>query len=212
VTSDMAKAMHLPSAHEAGALVASVDANTPAAQAGLQPGDVIQTVGEKPVGNPRDLATEIAAAQPGSDISLGIVRDGETKTMKATLGTQPGEQVADRGREQAGENSQYKIGVALAPLTPELREKLQVPEQTHGAVVAGVKPGSPAAQAGLQQGDILLGIGGKKIGNPREAAESIGAATKSRQPVALQVMRDGHTQFVAVNPKAADTGDGNDQG
>ena len=98
--------------------------------------------------------------------------------------------------------------MALAPLTPEARSQLDVPDRTHGAVVAEVKPGSPAEDAGIQQGDVILGVGQHAVASPEQVAHAIRDALKRGHSVALRVLRDGHTSYVAVDPGKSAESDG----
>ncbi len=195
----MTAALHLPSA--AGALVAGVEPDSPAAKAGIEPGDVIQSVNGTKVANPRDLALDVAAVKPGVAASFGVLRDGGSKDLSVTLATLPGEAAhADPADQQQG------IGLALAPLSPDLRGQLNLPAHAHGAVVAEVRPGSPAEQAGLQQGDVVVGVGNKAVASPEEAVSAIRAATSGGKPAALRIVRDGTAAFVAVAPATVDQG------
>ncbi|CAH2601960.1 putative periplasmic serine endoprotease DegP-like [Rhodovastum atsumiense] len=198
VTPEMATALHLPDATKrGGALVSGVEPDSPAAKAGLQPGDVVQAVDGRSVATPRDLAIDIAALPPGSTTRLDIIRDGTPQSLSATLAT-----LHDHNQPapDAGKPERQGLGVALAPLTPQLRGQLELPTRTQGAVVVEVQPDSPAAQAGLREGDVLLGVGGHQIRSPEDAAAAIRSATTGQeQKVALRILRDGHTAFVAVN-------------
>ena len=86
----------------------------------------------------------------------------------------------------------------LAPITPQLRAQLDLPASAKGAIIAGVEAGSPAEQAGLKEGDIILGVGSRAVTTPAEAASRIRQAMKSGDNVALRVMRDGRAGYVAV--------------
>jgi serine protease Do len=193
VSDTMAKAMHL--SDKSGALVAAVQPDAPAARAGLEPGDVITAVNGQSVKNPRDLAVNIASVQPGEEAKLQVLHDGETKTITVKVGQMPNEQVASN---EPAQEPKERIGLALAPLSPELRSQLDVPEGTRGAVVRNVAPGSPADQAGLQTGDVIVGVGGKKVASPSDAANAIRGAAKEHA-VALRIIRNGEPAFVAVN-------------
>ena len=181
-----------------GALVASVSPDSPAAKAGVQPGDVLTTVDGHAVGTPRELAQAVADLKPGESASLQLLRDGSAKSLNVTLSSMPEErQTADAGeQDQKG----GRIGLALAPLSPDVRQQLDIPASQHGAVIAGVQPGSAAEQAGLREGDIVVGVGNKTIGSPGEAVNAIRGATRDGKGVALRVVRDGHARFVAVSP------------
>ncbi len=209
VTPAMAVAMHLAkpapnSANEgAGALVASVQPDSPASRAGIVPGDVIRAIGGSSVGSPRDLAREVAMVAPGSATKLDLVRDGDTRTLDVTLGNLP-TQTADA---RPGSGNSDGIGLALAPITPDVRQQLDLPDDAHGAVVAQVREGSPADQAGLRNGDVVVGVGQKTVDGPRDAAQAIRSASKSNQPMALRIIRDGRSGFVAVTPEDAKSDD-----
>jgi serine protease Do len=194
VSDAMAKALHL--AADKGALITSVQHDTPAAHAGLQPGEVITSVNGQTVKNPHDLAIDIATVQPGDDARLQVTHEGESRTVTVKVGPLPGEQVASSDTQQP--QSQARIGLALAPLSSDLRGQLDLPDGTSGAVVRNVEPGSPADQAGLQAGDVIVGVGGKQVSSPSEAASAIRSASKDHA-VALRIIRNGQPAFVGVN-------------
>jgi serine protease Do len=200
VNSDMAAALHLPQQADksdgVGALVAAVEPESPAAHAGLEPGDVITEVGGKPVANARDLALKVADLKPGAQVELSVVRDGTSRTMNATIATKQDGQTADSNSDGGG---QARIGLALQSLTPDLRDQLEVPEQTRGAVVTQVEPGSPAQQAGLRPGDVVVGVGTHSVSSAEEAVSAIHSAAAAHHAVALRIMRNGHAAFVAVD-------------
>jgi serine protease Do len=193
ISDTMAKAMHLTS--DSGALIAAVQADAPASHSGLQPGDVITSVNGQTVKNPRDLAVDIAAVQPGDEAQLQILHDGDSKTVSVKIGQLPNEQTASNDSAQ---QSHERIGVALAPLSPDLRGQLDVPDGAHGVVVRNVEPGSPAEQAGVQAGDVIVGVGGKQVNSPSDAASAIRGASKNHA-VALRILRNGQSMFVGVN-------------
>jgi len=197
ITEGMAKALHLPEA--GGALIAGVNPDGPAAKAGVQPGDVVEAVNGQKIANPRELAVQIADVKPGDTAKLQILRDGKQQTVAATVGEQPAEnQVANNAQGQ--HEGHVRLGVALAPVSPEAREQLDLPGDVRGAVVAQVQPGSPADQAGIQPGDVIVGVGGKSVGSPSDAVKAIRSATSSPDSaVALRIIRNGQPAFVAVN-------------
>jgi serine protease Do len=193
VTQTMAKAMNL--GEDSGALIAGVQSDTPASKAGIEPGDVITAVNGQAVKNPRDLAVDIAAVQPGDEARLQVMHDGQSKTVTVKVGQLPGEQMASNENPQ---QPRERLGLALAPLSPGLRNQLDVPDGTNGVVIREVQPGSPADQAGLQAGDVIVGVGGKSVSSPSEAAKAIRGAEKDHA-VALRVIRNGEPVFVGVN-------------
>ncbi len=183
-----------------GALVASVEPESPAAKAGMQPGDVVEVVGGKDVTNPHQLAQTVADIKPGTDTDITVMRDGAETTLHVAVGSLPDQQLASG--QGAGQSAQG-IGVALAALSPDMRDQLQVPQGTRGAVVAQVRPDSPAQHAGLREGDVIVGVGARAVANPSEAASSIRNARQGGKDVALRVLRDGQARFVAIPGKAA---------
>ncbi|GAN76912.1 Do family serine endopeptidase [Acidisphaera rubrifaciens] len=206
----LASAMHVQAdrgpAH-AGALVADVESDSPAAHAGLKSGDIIQSVNGRTIGNPGELVSAIAGMQPGATATIAVLRDGGTHTLDVTLGTRPSDlQNADATSGQSMHH-EGTVGLALAPLTPDMREQLGVPDDTRGAVIAEVRSGSPAEQAGLQQNDVILGVGDHAVATPREARQAIEAARKGGNSVALRVLHQGHPLFVAI-PGQSDNGAG----
>lgn len=206
IAAPMAAALNLP--HEdagkpKGALVASVQPDSPAERAGLKPGDVIQSVDGRPIADPRALAVNIAGIKPGSQATVEVLRNGGTQSFTVTIGTLPNEKVAKAEATQGGdeqESSQAKVGLALQPLTPELREQLDLPAKLKGgAVVAQVVPGSPADQAGLQQGDVVVGVGTKSVTSADEAVSAIKDAASHHHSLALRVVRNGQAVYVAID-------------
>ncbi len=183
-----------------GALVAAVAPDSPAARSGLQPGDVLQSIDGKPVASPHELALMVSQIVPGKSAEFGLLRDGKAETLSVKVSTMPDDkQVADAN---SPDQHQGTIGVALAPLSPELRQQLELSAEQRGVVVAGVQPGSPAAAAGLREGDLVVGVGSKAVGAPGEAVTAIRGATKDGKAVALRILRDGQARFVAVSPNA----------
>ena len=179
-----------------GALVAAISPDSPAAKAGIQPGDVLTGIDNRPIANPRELAQVVADHKPGQTAAFAIVRDGAPRTLDVTLTAIPDDQqTADAGDRT---NRQASIGLALAPLSPDVRQQFDIPQNQRGAVIAGVQPGSPAEQAGLRQGDLVVGVGTKPVNNPSEATQAIRAATKDGKGVALRIMREGQSRFVSI--------------
>jgi serine protease Do len=203
VDAPMAQALHLPGNGEGalnGALIAQVEPNSPAERAGLKAGDVIERVNSSVIHTPRDLAVTIAGITPGTAATLDIVRNGQVQDIPVQI-AQLKPQVASAGQQGQPNLNQGGVGLALAPLTPDLRSQLGVPDGTDGAVVADVTPNSPADQAGIEQGDVVLGVNSTSIGTPNQAASAIHRALQGNGgAVALRILRQGQPIFVAITP------------
>jgi serine protease Do len=207
VSPQMAAAMGLPTSNPTsdGALIAAVSPHSPADRAGLKPGDVITGVNNATVTNPSDLAADIANVDPGHDTSINYIRNGKPQTLSVAVTTMPAN--PDAAFQQGGGSQppaavpgNAGLGLTLAPLTPDIRSQLNLPADASGAVVAQVKPNSPADQAGVQTGDLLVGVGPTDITGPDDAVNAINAAKKSGSPaVALRIIRQGQALFVGVN-------------
>jgi serine protease Do len=196
ITGAMAKVLHLP--ETSGALLASVVSGSPAAKAGLQPGDVIEAVNGQKIASPRDLALTVASVAPGAEAKVQILRDGQDRDVNLTVGEQPPEKTAQTSPDENRE-THNKLGLALGPLTPDTRDQLQVPDGQDGAVVRSVRVGSPAEEAGLRPGDVIVGVGNQNVTSPMEATKAIGTALDGKDhAVALRVLRDGTVAFVGV--------------
>jgi serine protease Do len=177
----MAQAMAVPGDVK-GVLVNGVEPDSPAAKAELKAGDIVTAANGKAVRQPRDLAEAVGAQKPGAALTLSLLRDGKAVDAKVTLGA-PREQQAAAEAPQQG-----KLGLALAPR-----------EGGKGAVVAEVRPDSPAAEHGMQPGDVILKAGDRAVTSPKDVIEAVGKAREAKRPaIALQVERDGSRVFVAL--------------
>ncbi|MES2272610.1 MAG: DegQ family serine endoprotease [Chlamydiota bacterium] len=134
-----------------GILVSDVLKDSPAAKGGLQQGDVILQYNDKPVKNVNHFRNEIAMMNPGKEVSLRILRDNKSQVIRITLGSQ------SEGEMGSGEIIQ-KLGLELENLTPETSAKLGLAPEVSGALVAKVKPGSPAAMAGIRPYYLITAV------------------------------------------------------
>ena len=174
-----------------GALVAAVDSKSPAAAAGLKPGDVILKIDGEGVIQAGALSARIAQALPGERIALSVWRDQKPLELAVTLGRAGGH---SNTQAAGGDNSEApgaaRLGLALRPLSRDERSQSQLEQ---GLVVEGVQ--GAAARAGLQQGDVLMAINGQPVNSVETLKQVLATKPKS---VALLVWRDGERLFVPV--------------
>jgi serine protease Do len=199
---DLAKALKLDDTH--GALVSKVEPDSPAAKAGVKSRDVILQFDGKEVEKPSQLSRYVAGTQAGKSSELVLWRDGKRETLQVDVGKMPSKEMASN--EQGGDqpdSSQPKLGLSLAPLTPDTRDQLNLDQKVEGVVVTQVQPDSPADQKGIQPGDIIVSVNQKAVKDPRQVQDAVKKAHEAGdQTVLMLLMRDGQQIFEAV-PLAA---------
>jgi len=198
LTPDLAKEFKLPA--DTGALVGEVTPKTPAAEAGLKEGDVIIEFNGKKVADDRHLRLMAAQTPPGTRATLKALRDGKEQTFTVKLGELPSEGLAKAGRS-GGRSPSAKgdtlDGVEVTDLDATARRQLNIPNQVRvGALVVNVDPGSPAAAAGLQPGDVILEINRKPVASADEAIELSHQVKDER--VLLRVWSQGGSHYILV--------------
>jgi serine protease Do len=196
LTPDLAKAFNVPA--EKGALVGSVEPNSPGAKAGLQRGDVITEINGEPVTGPNDLRLKVGAMAPGTSVHLKVLRNGETRDVTLTLGEAPSGKGQGSNAEGPAENSPMN-GVQVDELTNDIRQQLGLNPDVKGVVVTDVPDGSPASDAGLQRGDVIEQVNRHPVNSVAEYQRLIGEA--GAQAVVLLINRGGNTTFVVVQPE-----------
>jgi len=181
-----------------GALVGEVEANSPAQKAGLKTGDIILEVNTTSVYDANQLRNIISSMRPDSNVNLKVWRDGAQRTLPVTLGELNPEEARVRGGGGRGNNTNADSaldGVSVEDLTSQVARGLGLSAGISGVVVTEVSPGSAAASAGLQRGDVIQEVNRKPVKN---AAEFEAAVRNSKDGTLLLVNRDGHTTFVAI--------------
>jgi serine protease Do len=179
-----------------GALVSSVAEGSPAAQAGVRPGDVVVEYDGHKIGRTTELSRMVAATPVGKQVSMKVMRDGKPMTLsptiarltdteeKAVAGAAPG--AAERGR----------LGVVVEPLTPETARGLGMSGE-QGVVVKSVQDGSPADQAGIRTGDVITEVDRQPVKSAEELRRLV-EQHKAGTAMLLRVSREGSARYLTV--------------
>jgi serine protease Do len=179
-----------------GALVAEPQTGSPAAKAGIESGDVITAVNGHAVKDARDLARQIGAMAPGSEVKLAVWRKGEEKSFALKLGELPKQRDAravTKPDVSPAASDVPKLGLMLAPADAVAGSG------SNGVVVTEVDPDGVASEHGLKTGDVILDVAGKKVATPADVRNAVSDAYKSgKRTVLMRVKSEETTKFVAV--------------
>ena len=189
LTAELAEAFELDD--RKGALVSQVVPDGPADDAGLQVGDVIVEFAGRTIDETNSLPRAVAETAVGKTVELVVIRDGNRKKLKVTLGELDEPRLADSGSIGNDANT---LGLSAQNLTPELAQQLGV-EATQGVVVTHVVPGSPAAAARLQRGDVIVEVDRESIRNLNELRDKLAQADER---VLILINRGNATLFIPV--------------
>jgi len=184
-----------------GAIVAQVTPDSPASRGGLQRGDVIMRVNDTKVVNGSTLQVAVSEMAPGTKIVLGVIRNGKQETLNLTVGEFHGnsEVASNDSSDDQGGAKTGKLGLAVANLTADARQQINAPDQLHGVLVQSVRPASPADDAGIQPGDVILEVNRK----PAESASEFASAVHQNQDgraLLLLVWSKGNASYRTIHP------------
>ncbi len=188
-----------------GALVDDVSPGSPADKAGLKAGDVIRSLNGQKVASKDALTNTVAGIDPGTRISIELLRNGSPMKVEAVLAERPKNATMGPGSAQAPAEGTLQ-GVSVEQLTSQIRKQLGIPEGVSGVVVSQLDPSSPAAQQGLQQGDVIESVNHQPVANPEDFSRM---AADLNGDVLLRIIRNGAGLFVVISPQAGDNGGGN---
>src|SRR5947208_2881072 len=204
LTPELADAMKL-NGQLSGALVGEVTPKSPAEKAGIKTGDVITAVNGKKVSDSRELRLMIGSMAPGTNVQLEVNREGQSKTFNVELAEMPAG-VAEEGAEASPEESARPEkanvfgGVAVADVTDDIRNALNLSKDVKGAVIAEIDPDSPAAKAGLREGDVIQEVNKQPVKNAKDLV-AISKRLKPDEKILIRVWSQGRSSFVALEPK-----------
>jgi serine protease Do len=193
VTEGIADSLGLKKAE--GALVDEAQADGPAAKAGIEAGDVITAVNGTTVKDSRDLARQIAGLAPDSSVKLDIIHKGEHKTLTVALGTMPNQREANAEHEPSGSHHGVAghLGLSVAPASDIAGSGGK------GVVVTGVDPDGPAAERGIETGNVILDVGGNAVSNAGDIREALAKAkADGKRDVLMRVKSADAIRFIAL--------------
>jgi serine protease Do len=179
-----------------GAVVREVERGGPAARAGLKAGDVVVEFNGRKVENDKGLVEMVVATKPGSSVPVKVMRDKQPKTLNVTiaeltLGPQEAPEVT------AASDLTSSFGLQLEDLTPTLARRLQLPNDTTGAVVSGLRPRGPAGRAGLTEGDVIIKVGSREVASAEDAATELERVAPGRS-IGVYVLRAKGSEVFAT--------------
>jgi len=160
-----------------GALVSQVIDGSPAAKAGLRSGDIVLRVNDKDVKSATQLSTLVAGLNPGSEVELQVLRDGSRKTISLELGEREANATAQSRTEENGERTPARWGLRLAPVPEDMASALEI---EHGALIRRVEPGSPAEDAGLSPGDVIVSVNEHQVQDVDDALSALRSADHAK--------------------------------
>jgi len=193
LTADLAKSFGLDS--EKGALIASVEKDTPAERGGLKAGDVILEYDGKPIVEGNELPRYVAATPVDRKVKLVIFREGKKQELYVVVSKlKDGESAA----APAGGSESEKLGISVQELTKELAAKLGIKDNRAGLVISEVKPGSAAEEAGILPGSIVIEINGVRPDTVEKFTEAVAKLSKGDLVRLLLKRPDGSVHYVAL--------------
>ncbi len=175
-----------------GALINSVSKDSPAEKAGIRAGDVVLKIDGQEVVAAADLPFIVGRKKPDSSIEMMVLRDGDNKKLRVTIGSRPGQQVAASG--SSSNNQATGLGMSLESLDDATAEALNI---SYGVVVRRVFPG-PALDAGIREGDVLQMINQRRVNSVEEYEEAVADLPTSGTVAVLVVRRNQGSRFLVL--------------
>jgi len=181
-----------------GAIVSQVTPDSPASRAGLKNGDVLRELNGSKIVNGSALQVAVSQIAPGSDIALGILRDGKPQTINVKVGEFKGNsEVAENSSEEKHQGG--KLGLAVNDLTPDMRSQMNIPSSVNGAAVQSVRPASPADDAGIAPGDVILEVNRHPVQSAEKFASEVHSFPAGKD-ILLLVWSHGGTTYRVLHP------------
>jgi serine protease Do len=203
VTPDIAESLGL---HDAsGAMVAGVNDGGPADKAKIHNGDIILKFNGQDVKEMRSLPRIVADSEVGKSVPVLLWRDGKQVTVQATLDEKPDDAKVvaaatptDKPTQKTTEIS--GLGVKLAPITQEMKDKFSLGTDQKGVVITDVAPNSPAAERGLKAGDVIVEVQQGEVASPSDVQQKVDSVRKeNRKSVLMLIQRQDGLQWVPLS-------------
>jgi serine protease Do len=203
LTAETAKAFGLPST--SGAVINKVNPNGPADKAGLQPGDVVTEFAGKPVKDSDSLVGMVVNTKPGTSVPLTVYRNNQRRTLNVVIDELDLDAEQARAARRGGAPNDPTpaatgLGMTLDQITPEIARRLDLPANAGGAIVTDVERNTPAANAGVLPGDVILEVNRQKVANLSQVTREL-QKVQPGQPAFMLVSRDGNNIFVTMTKR-----------
>ncbi len=191
MTPQMADVFDLEEAR--GVIIADVTDDSPAMKGGIEQGDVILVFDKKEVGDASELQQLVAVTEPGTKVEVEVLRDGEIEKLKVRVGESP--DTAEKGEEEDDEGaSSLLAGLEVDELSDNYRRQLNLPARMRGVVITKINPGSPIAESGLREGDVIVEVNRKRVKDFDDFNEKLERVGEDK--VLLLVYRGGNHFYV----------------
>ena len=204
VTDEIAESVGLQTSQ--GALIASVTEEGPAAEAGIEAGDIILSFDGREIREMRDLPKIVAQTTIDKDVEIVILRKGERKTFRIKVGKldEGGKDTEGKEPDERGSlgvpHRKSSLGLTFSPMTDELRSRFSIDRKVTGIVITEVDPDGPAADKEVSAGDVVIEVTHEKVQSPADLDARLEALRKLKRKNALLTLADrqGELSFVAI--------------
>jgi serine protease Do len=149
----------------------------------------------KPVRDSRHLKLQVAQTAPGKEVPVKVSRDGKVKELEVKLKEFPQDKMLAKGKTGPSQSGDVTDGITVDDLNAQVRQQFRIPSHVKGAVVTDVEPDSPAAEAGLQPGDVIMEINRKPVKN---AEDAVALSDGLKDDALLRVWSRGGSRFVVL--------------
>ncbi len=204
VTDEIAESLNIKPAR--GALIAGIDDKGPAKPAGIEAGDVVVTFDGKDIKEPKDLSRVVADTAVGKEVDVVVIRKGEEKTLKVTLGRlddgDKAVQAAAKTQEPAEKPATQKaLGLDLASLSKDLRSRYKIKDSVKGVIITNVDTPSDAAEKRLSAGEVIVEVAQEAVSSAADVKKRVDQLKKDgKKSILLLVSNaDGELRFVALS-------------